>query len=111
MIFCSRDANTRGFNKEWADCLDGVCDAICGGLRSAWAAAAFGRVLALGANDGLRGLPVKQMRANLETMIRAAQQAGPVTPGVIGGCNIAEGLDCHYLPFATDDSPVAVAVM
>ncbi len=33
-------------------------------------------VLALGANDGLRGLPVKQMRANLETMIRAAQQAG-----------------------------------
>jgi acyl-CoA thioesterase-1 len=33
-------------------------------------------VIALGANDGLRGLPVKQMRANLETMIGAAQQAG-----------------------------------
>jgi acyl-CoA thioesterase-1 len=33
-------------------------------------------VLALGANDGLRGLPVKQMLANLESIIRAAQKAG-----------------------------------
>lgn len=33
-------------------------------------------VLALGANDGLRGLPVKQMVANLESIIRAAQKAG-----------------------------------
>lgn len=32
-------------------------------------------ILALGANDGLRGLPVAQMRSNLETMIRAAQQS------------------------------------
>jgi acyl-CoA thioesterase-1 len=32
-------------------------------------------VIALGANDGLRGLPVKQMRANLELMIAAAQAA------------------------------------
>jgi acyl-CoA thioesterase-1 len=30
-------------------------------------------VVALGANDGLRGLPVQQMRANLEAMIRAAK--------------------------------------
>lgn len=33
-------------------------------------------VLALGANDGLRGLPVAQMRANLQAMIRAAKKAG-----------------------------------
>ena len=30
-------------------------------------------VIALGANDGLRGLPVAQMRDNLVAMIRAAQ--------------------------------------
>jgi len=33
-------------------------------------------VLALGANDGLRGLPVSAARDNLSAMTRAAQQAG-----------------------------------
>ncbi|MCE1239630.1 MAG: arylesterase [Azonexaceae bacterium] len=33
-------------------------------------------ILALGANDGLRGLPVTQMRANLEAMTEAAQKSG-----------------------------------
>ena len=33
-------------------------------------------ILELGANDGLRGLPIEEMAANLETIIRAAQQAG-----------------------------------
>jgi len=33
-------------------------------------------VLELGANDGLRGLPVAEMRGNLESMIRQAQGAG-----------------------------------
>jgi acyl-CoA thioesterase I len=33
-------------------------------------------VLALGANDGLRGLPVAQMRRNLEGIIRKAQAKG-----------------------------------
>jgi acyl-CoA thioesterase-1 len=33
-------------------------------------------ILALGANDGLRGLPVAQMRENLSAIIRAAQKAG-----------------------------------
>lgn len=32
-------------------------------------------VIALGANDGLRGLPLKQLRDNLEAMIQAAQGA------------------------------------
>lgn len=33
-------------------------------------------ILALGANDGLRGLPIAQMRANLNAMAEAAQKAG-----------------------------------
>jgi acyl-CoA thioesterase-1 len=33
-------------------------------------------VLELGANDGLRGLPVAQMRANLEHIVVASQRAG-----------------------------------
>lgn len=33
-------------------------------------------VIALGANDGLRGLPLEAMRANLDTMIGASQEAG-----------------------------------
>jgi acyl-CoA thioesterase I len=32
-------------------------------------------VVALGANDGLRGLPIAQMKANLTTIIKAAQSA------------------------------------
>jgi len=32
-------------------------------------------VIELGANDGLRGLPLQQTRANLESMVRAAQSA------------------------------------
>jgi len=33
-------------------------------------------VIALGANDGLRGLPLAQLRANLDAMIGASRQAG-----------------------------------
>lgn len=33
-------------------------------------------LIALGANDGLRGLPLKQTRANLDTMVRTAKEAG-----------------------------------
>jgi len=33
-------------------------------------------ILALGANDGLRGLPTETLRANLEAMIAAARAAG-----------------------------------
>lgn len=33
-------------------------------------------VLALGANDGLRGLPLKEMQGNLEAMVAYARQSG-----------------------------------
>ncbi|KAB2921802.1 MAG: arylesterase, partial [Dechloromonas sp.] len=33
-------------------------------------------IIALGANDGLRGLAIGQMQSNLETMIEAAQKTG-----------------------------------
>ena len=33
-------------------------------------------IIALGGNDGLRGLPVKQMRENLSQIVRAAQASG-----------------------------------
>ena len=33
-------------------------------------------ILELGANDGLRGLPVEQMKANLATIVRAAKRQG-----------------------------------
>jgi acyl-CoA thioesterase-1 len=33
-------------------------------------------VLALGGNDGLRGLPVREMKANLDKIVRAAQSRG-----------------------------------
>jgi len=33
-------------------------------------------ILALGANDGLRGLPLQQLRANLEAMIEASRKSG-----------------------------------
>ena len=33
-------------------------------------------IVALGANDGLRGLPVKQMAENLAAIVRAAQKGG-----------------------------------
>ena len=54
-------------------------DTTAGGLRRLdWALAGGARILivALGANDGLRGLPVEQMNANLEAVISYAVERG-----------------------------------
>ncbi|TMG77693.1 MAG: arylesterase [Betaproteobacteria bacterium] len=63
-----------------------VVNASVSGETSAGGAARIGRVLAstrpaiviveLGANDGLRGLPVAQMKANLTAIVRAAKRQG-----------------------------------
>ncbi len=61
-----------------------VVNASISGETSAGGASRIGRVLeqyrptvmilALGANDGLRGLPIEQMRGNLDAIIRAASK-------------------------------------
>ena len=54
-------------------------DTTSGGVRRLPAALDDGPdvlVVALGVNDGLRGVPVAQVRANLETIIEAAQARG-----------------------------------
>ena len=63
-----------------------VANASISGETSAGGAARIGAVLAqskpaivilqLGANDGLRGLPVAEMKANLAGMVRAAKRRG-----------------------------------
>jgi acyl-CoA thioesterase-1 len=53
-------------------------------------------IIALGANDGLRGLPVAQMRDNLNAMTVAAQSAGARV--VIAGMRLPP----NYGPYATD---------
>ncbi len=65
---------------DWEVVNAGVSgDTSAGGLRRReWSLAGDVRVLvlALGANDGLRGLPPAQMRANLARIIETAQQRG-----------------------------------
>jgi acyl-CoA thioesterase-1 len=63
-----------------------VVNASISGETSAGGAAQIGKALAaskpaivivqLGANDGLRGLPVSQMKANLTTVVQAAKRQG-----------------------------------
>lgn len=53
-------------------------------------------IIALGANDGLRGLPVAQMRDNLNAMTVAAQSAGARV--VIAGMRLPP----NYGPYAAD---------
>jgi len=53
-------------------------------------------VIALGANDGLRGLPVSQMRDNLNAMIDASRAAGAKV--MLAGMRLPP----NYGPYATD---------
>jgi acyl-CoA thioesterase I len=64
-------------------------------------------ILELGGNDGLRGLPLKQVRANLEAMLSRSQAAG-AQPLLIGmrmptnyGPDYAEGFHRLYGELAT----------
>jgi acyl-CoA thioesterase-1 len=53
-------------------------------------------VLALGANDGLRGLPVEQMRANLQAIIDKVKAKNPQVKIVIAGMRIPPNLGAEY---------------
>lgn len=75
------DERLRAAHPGW-----GVVNASISGETTAGGAARIGRELAahspklvvieLGANDGLRGLPLQQARANLERMVRLSKDAG-----------------------------------
>src|SRR6267142_2677650 len=52
-------------------------------------------ILELGANDGLRGLPVKQTRENLELMITTFKQGGTVV--VLAGMTLPRNYGSAYV--------------
>src|SRR6266481_3423408 len=52
-------------------------------------------ILELGANDGLRGLPIEQMQANLEQMIREFQKAGAKV--VLAGMTLPRNYGSAYV--------------
>jgi acyl-CoA thioesterase-1 len=55
-------------------------------------------ILELGANDGLRGLPIAQMQANLEDMIKQFQQGGAKV--VLAGMTLPKNMGAAYVkPF------------
>ncbi|MBI2149722.1 MAG: arylesterase [Acidobacteria bacterium] len=55
-------------------------------------------ILELGANDGLRGLPVKQMQANLEEMIAAFRRNGAAV--ILAGMTLPRNYGASYVrPF------------
>jgi acyl-CoA thioesterase-1 len=53
-------------------------------------------VLALGANDGLRGLPVAQMKANLQAIIDRMRAKNPAVKIVIAGMQMPANLGGDY---------------
>ena len=53
-------------------------------------------VLELGANDGLRGLPVKSMQANLQAIIDKTKAQNPTVKIVIAGMQIPPNLGADY---------------
>ncbi|MBA2436045.1 MAG: arylesterase [Verrucomicrobiota bacterium] len=53
-------------------------------------------VIALGANDGLRGLPVAQMKTNLQAMIEQAKAKNPEVKIVIAGMRMPSNLGGEY---------------
>lgn len=53
-------------------------------------------VIALGANDGLRGLPVAQMKTNLQAIIEQAKAKNPDVKIVIAGMRMPPNLGGEY---------------
>jgi acyl-CoA thioesterase-1 len=67
-------------------------------MRYALAAKPAIVILELGANDGLRGLPVTQMQMNLEEMIKEFQQAGAKV--ILAGMTLPRNYTAGYVkPF------------
>ena len=53
-------------------------------------------VLELGANDGLRGIPLKETRANLQTIIDLVREKNPETKIILAGMEIPPNMGQAY---------------
>ncbi len=53
-------------------------------------------VLELGANDGLRGIPLKETRANLQTIIDLVREKNPETKIILAGMQIPPNMGQAY---------------
>jgi len=53
-------------------------------------------VLELGANDGLRGIPLDETRNNLETIVNAVRERNPETEIIIAGMQIPPNMGQKY---------------
>lgn len=74
-------------------------DTTAGGLRRIpWVlgAGAAVCVIALGGNDGLRGVPVAQTEANLEAIIRAVRVKNPDTIVILAGMQMPVNLGAEF---------------
>jgi len=74
-------------------------DTTAGGLRRVGWALGGGAavcVVALGGNDGLRGVPVSQMEDNLERIVEAVRAKNPETQVVIAGMQMPANLGLEY---------------
>lgn len=53
-------------------------------------------ILELGANDGLRGIPLQETRSNLQAMIDQVREENPGTPIVLAGMQIPPNMGPEY---------------
>lgn len=54
-------------------------------------------VLELGANDGLRGIPLKETRENLQAIIDAVHEKEPGTPIILAGMQLPPNMGPEYI--------------
>lgn len=76
-------------------------DTTAGGLRRLeWALGKQGAdvlVIALGGNDGLRGIPPKQTEQNLTSIVEKARRLNPTTKILIAGMQMPDNLGKDYV--------------
>lgn len=95
--FLQKEIDRRGFRYRVAN-LGISGDTTSGGLsRAATAVALKPRIviLELGGNDGLRGVPVEETRANIEKLIQTFQQAGAKV--VVAGMTLPPNYGPEYV--------------